>query len=224
MSRCSGMMSKSAIVLVILGLVACSSDDTSSPVAQKSEPAKTTEVSNTSAPASMQDGPEEQAADTAPDTNTPNPIATAETEPVAEIEKTPAPTEDSTDVAPKQYIVKGVVTQWDPMVLFVQPGDQIVFKQMTGHDSESLEGMIPEGGTHWKSKLGQEGFAITLEVPGVYLYKCNPHVSLGMIGAIVVGDPPPENLPAVEANPQNKGMIGRAIRKLKQALAAKSGG
>jgi pseudoazurin len=118
----------------------------------------------------------------------------------------------------RQHIIKGVVTQWDPMVLFVQPGDQIVFKQMTGHDSASLEGMIPEGADTWHSKLGEEGFAITLDVAGVYMYVCTPHISLGMIGAIVVGDTPPHNLAAIEAHPQNKGMIGRAVRKLKQAL------
>ena len=124
---------------------------------------------------------------------------------------------------PTQYIVKGVVTQWAPMVLFVKPGDQIVFRQMTGHDSETIDGMIPEGAEAWKSKLGQEGFAVSPTVPGIYMYKCNPHVSLGMIGAIAVGDPPYANLDAIEAHPQNKGMIGRAIRKLKQALTSHDG-
>ena len=144
----------------------------------------------------------------------------AVTEPADAKETEPSST--SADVksdGPRQHIIQGVVTQWRPMVLFVEPGDQIVFRQMAGHDTQSIDGMIPEGAEPWTSKLGEEGYAISLDVPGVYIYKCNPHVSLGMIGAIVVGDRAPHNLEQIEAHPQNKGMIGRAIRKLKQALA-----
>lgn len=153
--------------------------------------------------------------------------------PQVEAESTPEPvvaeaepdtTEATPGSAPTQHIVKGVVTQWAPLVLFVKPGDQIVFRQMLGHDTETIDGMIPEGAKTWKSKLGAEGFAVSPKVPGIYMYKCNPHVSLGMIGAIAVGDPPYANLAAIEAHPQNKGMIGRAIRKLKQALASQDGG
>ncbi|MCB1747154.1 MAG: hypothetical protein KDK06_08245 [Gammaproteobacteria bacterium] len=121
---------------------------------------------------------------------------------------------------PAQHEIKGVVTQWAPLVTFAAPGDTIVFRQMTGHDSEALEGMIPTGAEPWKSALGEEGFSVTLTEPGAYMFKCNPHVSMGMVGAIVVGEVPPANLAAIEASPQNKGMIGRAIRKLKQALDA----
>lgn len=142
------------------------------------------------------------------------PVTDVEDEPAAEVSETTAE-------KPQQHVVKGVVTQWAPMVLFVKPGDQIVFKQMTGHDTETIDGMIPDGAATWKSKLGAEGFAVTVDVPGVYVYKCNPHVSLGMIGAIVVGDLPPPNLQQLEQHPQNKGMIGRTIRKLKQALEAR---
>ena len=124
------------------------------------------------------------------------------------------------DRAAQQFEVRGVVTQWAPMVTFVQPGDSVVFKQMTGHDTETIEGMVPEGGVTWKSALGQEGYSVTLDVPGAYVYKCNPHVSTGMIGVIVVGEPPPANLEQIKASPLNKGMIGRAIRKLDEALAA----
>ena len=151
-------------------------------------------------------------------------VAVPEPEPAAAPKPEPEPAPAAASTTPTQHVVKGVVTQWAPLVLFVQPGDQIVFRQMTGHDTETIDGMIPEGAEGWKSKLGEEGFAVTVAVPGVYVYKCNPHVSLGMIGAIVVGDEPPANLAAVEAHPDNKGMIGRAVRKLKQALAARTDG
>jgi hypothetical protein len=42
-----------------------------------------------------------------------------------------------------------------------------------------------------------------------------------MVGAIVVGPVPPANLESLANSPQNKGMIGRAIRKLNQAIEAR---
>jgi pseudoazurin len=133
-------------------------------------------------------------------------------------------TEDAGDAGvagePRQHEVKGVVTQWGPLVTFAAPGDTIVFRQMTGHDTETIEGMIPAGAQGWKSSLCEEGFSVTLSVPGAYVFKCNPHVSMGMVGAVIVGGTPPANLADIEASPQNKGMIGRAIRKLKEALEA----
>ena len=55
-----------------------------------------------------------------------------------------------------------------------------------GHNVEFIAG--PDG---WKapkkSKLNKE-VAITFDVPGVYLYQCSPHKTMGMIAIVVVGD------------------------------------
>ena len=55
-----------------------------------------------------------------------------------------------------------------------------------GHNVEFIAG--PDG---WKapkkSKLNKE-VAITFDTPGVYLYQCSPHKSMGMIAVVVVGD------------------------------------
>ena len=55
-----------------------------------------------------------------------------------------------------------------------------------GHNVEFVAG--PDG---WdaprKSKNGKE-VAITFDTPGVYLYQCTPHKSMGMIALVVVGD------------------------------------
>lgn len=55
-----------------------------------------------------------------------------------------------------------------------------------GHNVEFIAG--PDG---WdapkKSKLGKE-VAITFDTPGVYLYQCTPHKTMGMIAIVVVGD------------------------------------
>jgi pseudoazurin len=127
----------------------------------------------------------------------------------------------------EEHIVRGVVTQWKPLVTFAQPGDNIKFINMIGHDTETIEGMIPDGAQTWKSELGEEGFSVTVTNEGAYVYKCNPHLSLGMVGVIVVGDAnPPANMEALEANLENisvgKNMVNRAIKKLKKALEAKA--
>lgn len=126
----------------------------------------------------------------------------------------------------EEHIVQGVVTQWKPLVTFAKPGDNIKFMGMTGHDTETIEGMIPEGGKTWKSDMGEEGFSVTLEKEGAYVYKCNPHISTGMVGVVVVGDAnPPANLADLETNLANvkvgRNMVNRAIKKLKKALETK---
>ncbi|MGH9893755.1 MAG: plastocyanin/azurin family copper-binding protein, partial [bacterium] len=110
--------------------------------------------------------------------------------------------------------VRAVVTKFEPTVLvFIEPGDSVKFTNMAGHDTVSIEGMIPEGAEPWKSAMNQE-FSVTLDKEGAYVYKCTPHVGNGMLGAIVVGEGPPANLDAIKAHPENKGMIGRAVRQL----------
>jgi pseudoazurin len=106
--------------------------------------------------------------------------------------------------------------------VFIKPGDTIKWTNMAGHDTAAIEGMIPEGAQPWHSKLGEE-FSVTLDKEGAYIYKCTPHVGLGMVGAIVVGELPPKNLDQIHAHPENKGMVGRTIRKLDQELKKKSG-
>ena len=122
-----------------------------------------------------------------------------------------------------EHVIKGIVTQWRPLVTFAQPGDTIKFTNMIGHDTETIKGMIPAGATPWKSKLGQEGFSATVDKEGAYVYKCNPHISTGMTGVIVVGDAnPPHNLAQLEENLANvkvaRNMVNRAIKKMKKAL------
>ena len=54
-----------------------------------------------------------------------------------------------------------------------------------GHNVEMIKG--PDGATlPKKSKLNKD-VSITFDTPGIYLYKCTPHVGMGMIGIVVVG-------------------------------------
>jgi pseudoazurin len=128
----------------------------------------------------------------------------------------------------EQLKVKGVVTQWVPLVLFAQPGDTVTFVNMAGHDTAALDGMIPEGAEGWQSKMGEEAFTITVEKEGAYIYKCTPHMSTGMVGAIVVGDADPANLPGIEESLPDvkigRNMVNRTIKKMKKALEKRAGG
>jgi len=81
---------------------------------------------------------------------------------------------------------------------------------------------MPEGAAGWKSKMGEEGFSVKLEKEGAYVYKCNPHMTTGMVGAIVVGDGAPANLAALDASAETvklgKNMVVRTLRKMKEDL------
>ena len=77
---------------------------------------------------------------------------------------------------------------FDPPVIKVSVGDTINFKSVDlSHNSASIAGMIPEGAASWAGMLSQD-ISITLEKEGVYVYQCDPHVMMAMIGVIQVGE------------------------------------
>jgi pseudoazurin len=77
---------------------------------------------------------------------------------------------------------------FEPAVIKVSVGDTIHFKATdAAHNSVSVEGMIPAGAASWASQLSQD-FSITLDTEGIYVYQCDPHLVMAMIGVIQVGD------------------------------------
>ena len=85
---------------------------------------------------------------------------------------------------------------FEPAVVYAQPGDAIHFVPVDkGHNSAAV--VVPDGAKEWQGKLSEE-IAVTLDVPGLYAYKCTPHFGLGMVGLIVIGDPT-INLEAVKS-------------------------
>jgi len=83
-----------------------------------------------------------------------------------------------------------------------------------GHNVEFIAG--PDG---WeapkKSKLGKE-YAYTFDTPGVYLYQCTPHKSMGMIALVVVGDLTQEGVDAI----RDAKVKGKSKKKLAELLKA----
>ena len=68
----------------------------------------------------------------------------------------------------------------------VDIGDTIIWKSVDkGHNVQFVE--MPEGVEKFKSKINKD-VEFKFEIPGIYLYVCTPHKSMGMIGLVVVGD------------------------------------
>jgi pseudoazurin len=105
---------------------------------------------------------------------------------------------------------------YEPLVSIIQPGDTVAWENMSSHDTQSMEDLIPSGAEHWHSAMG-ENYQRTFTVEGIYVYKCTPHFGAGMGGAIIVGQP--TNLADIQAVE----VKGAAKRLVKKALAAAAG-
>ena len=111
----------------------------------------------------------------------------------------------------EEHTVQAKATAFDPVALKIAPGDTVAWTNMSGHNTNFEKGNIPEGVEPWKTSLG-ENASHTFEKEGIYLYKCDPHFAMGMVGAIIVGEP--KNMKAVEENA--RGMYKRALIKAKK--------
>jgi pseudoazurin len=85
---------------------------------------------------------------------------------------------------------EGRAMQFEPAFLKIAPGDSVTFVATNkGHNTESILTLMPEGAEPWKGKMNEE-VTVTFATEGLYAYKCQPHLGLGMVGLIQVGDAP----------------------------------
>lgn len=72
-------------------------------------------------------------------------------------------------------------------VVRIDVGDSVTWVPTSkGHNVEIIA--APDGyDIPKKSKLSKD-VSITFDTPGVYLYQCTPHKTMGMLGVVVVGD------------------------------------
>ncbi len=90
----------------------------------------------------------------------------------------------------------GTPMVFEPLVVKAAPGDTITFVPTDkSHNSASMKDGLPDGAEAWKGKTNEQ-ITVTVTAEGVYMYQCTPHFGMGMIGAIVVGEP--TNLDAVK--------------------------
>lgn len=108
----------------------------------------------------------------------------------------------------ESHTVTARSTSFDPMVLKINPGDTVSWTNMSGHNVHFEAGNIPEDAETWQTPIGND-VNRTFDKEGLYLYKCDPHFALGMVGALIVGTP--DNVAQVEQNAQ--GMYKRALAK-----------
>lgn len=82
----------------------------------------------------------------------------------------------------------GSTMGFSPSFLAIEPGDTVTFIPVDkGHNAESILGMVPAGGQHWKGEIN-ERLTVTFTEPGLYGFKCMPHLAMGMVGLIEVGN------------------------------------
>jgi pseudoazurin len=96
---------------------------------------------------------------------------------------------------PKQWTVRmlnkgpdGQMMVFSPAKLTIAPGDSVKFVATDkGHNAESIAGMAPAGAAPFKGAINQE-IEVRFVQPGLYGYKCLPHLGLGMVGVVQVGN------------------------------------
>ena len=74
---------------------------------------------------------------------------------------------------------------FEPGFVKAEVNDTIVFTPAgVGHNSHSL--LVPAGARTWQSPFDKE-FRVKLEKEGIYLYGCDAHKKMGMVGVVQVG-------------------------------------
>lgn len=103
---------------------------------------------------------------------------------------------------------------FEPAFLKIAPNDTVTFTPVDkGHDSQSINGMIPDGAQPWKGGISKK-ITVRFSKPGLYGYECLPHYALGMVGLIQVGDDA-SNLQAIK----DKRLPPRAEKRMQGLLA-----
>ena len=82
----------------------------------------------------------------------------------------------------------GQVMVFDPPFIKANVGDTVTFLPTDMlHNSQSVPGLIPSSANSWNGAMNEK-ITIELNTEGVYVYQCTPHIALGMIGVIQVGE------------------------------------
>lgn len=103
-------------------------------------------------------------------------------------------------------------------IIRVAPGATVTWLATDkGHNVEFVDG--PDGvELAPKSKIGTDA-TVTFTEPGVYVYVCSPHASMGMIGIVVVGEATPEAVAMIadaKMNGQSKKKFDALLGELAQ--------
>ena len=99
-------------------------------------------------------------------------------------------------------------------IVVIEPGESVTWLATDkGHNVQLIDG--PDGvELEKKSKISQD-VTITFDTPGVYVYVCTPHATMGMIGIVVVGELTQEGIDAV----RDAKVRGKSKKKFEALLA-----
>lgn len=79
---------------------------------------------------------------------------------------------------------------FEPALVRIAPGDTVKFVATDkGHNAESIPDMLPAGAEAFKGAMGKD-LTASFTVEGAYGVKCAPHLGMGMIALVVVGEAP----------------------------------
>ena len=93
----------------------------------------------------------------------------------------------------------------------IEVGDTITWLPASkGHNVHFIAG--PDGWDLPKKSKNNKEVAITFDTPGIYLYQCTPHASMGMIALVIVGGDT-SNLDAI-AKAKVRGKSKKKLKKL----------
>jgi len=83
----------------------------------------------------------------------------------------------------------GSLMVFDPPFVKADVGDTVTFLPTDMlHNSQSVPGLIPSSASSWNGAMNEK-ITVELNAEGIYVYQCTPHIALGMIGVIQVGNP-----------------------------------
>ena len=99
-------------------------------------------------------------------------------------------------------------------IVTIEPGESVTWLATDkGHNVQLIDG--PDGvELEKKSKISKD-VTITFDAPGVYVYVCTPHATMGMIGIVVVGELTQEAIDAV----RDAKVRGKSKKKFEALLA-----
>ncbi|SDF99198.1 pseudoazurin [Phytopseudomonas seleniipraecipitans] len=83
---------------------------------------------------------------------------------------------------------------YEPDFLAIAPGDSVKFiATHPTHNAASIPGFLPAGAEPFKGKINEE-IEVIFSEPGLYGIQCIPHLAMGMVMLIQVGEPSASNV------------------------------
>lgn len=91
---------------------------------------------------------------------------------------------------------------YEPSYLIIQPGDTVKFlRTAPGHNAATISSMWPETAQTFRGNINEE-IVMSFDKEGVYGVECTPHMAMGMVMVIQVGDKDLNAISAPQSLPQ----------------------